>query len=288
MSNSNKIHRYSIMLLFTVVSAVIQAISFTSFVEVGGFYPGGIAGICRLMCSIDEKFFKGILNYSFLYFFFNLILSVFVFRRIGKRFTLFSLLQTSLVSIFILIFKPLILIDDPILMAIFGGIINGFGAGLALAHDLSTGGFDFISVYFSSKSNKSTWNSVLIVNAIVLCAAGLLFDWEVALYSIIFQYATTQLIKALHKRYTHDTITIITSKPDEVSNEILSRIRHSITISKGVGAYKHKEEDILYTVVNSYQTDIVISAAKHADPHVFINVQNSKKVIGNYFQQPLD
>lgn len=276
------------MALFAVISAFIQALAYVSFVERGGFYPGGVSGVIRLIINLCDLLFNVKLNYSVFYFGINLVLSIFVFKYIGKKFTLFSLMQTGLVSLFILFLKPLELVDDLLLLAIFGGIVNGFGGGIALSKNFSTGGFDFISIYYSIKKNKSTWNYVLAINALVICIAGIMFNWETALYSIIFQYVTTQVVKMLHKRYTHDTITIITSKPEEVSTEILSKIRHGITITKAEGAYKHQNQSVLYTVVNSFQTQTVIEAAKNADNHVFINVQNSKQVIGNFYQLPLD
>lgn len=283
-----KLNSYIYMFIYCIISAIIQAIAYVSFVEIGGFYPGGISGIIRLGIDISNSFFNIYLNYSLLYFLFNLVIAIFVFKHIGKKFTIFSLLQTGLTSLFILFFKPMFTVDDPILLAIFGGIINGLGSGIALMKNFSTGGLDFISIYMSIKKNKSTWNTVLFINAFVICCAGILFKWETALYSIIYQYTSTQIIKYLHKRYTHDTITIITTKPDEVANKILSCIRHGITITKATGAFRHQEEDVLYTVVNTFQTNTVIQAAKEADPKVFINVQNSKQVIGNYYQQPLE
>lgn len=286
MRKNNKI--YIEMLIFCIISSIVQAITYVSFVEVGGFYPGGISGIIRLSIDITDSFFNFKLNYSLLYFLINFILSLFVYKHIGKKFTLFSLLQTGLTSLLILLFKPIFTVSDPLLLAIFGGILNGLGAGIALMKNFSTGGLDFISIYMSIKKNKSTWNIVLFINAFVICCAGMLFNWETALYSIIYQYTSTQIVKYLHKRYTHDTITIITTKPEEVSNEILSCIRHGITITKAEGAFKHKEQDVLYTVVNTFQTNTVIQAAKKADSHVFINVQNSKQVIGNYYQAPLE
>ena len=92
----------------------------------------------------------------------------------------------------------------------------------------------------------------------------------------------------MHKRYTSQTITIITAYPTEVSNNIFSTIRHGITEIKALGAYKKEDTTMLYTVINWYQTNDVIKAILDADPKAFINIQDTKVVIGNYYQKPLD
>lgn len=85
---------------------------------------------------------------------------------------------------------------------------------------------------------------------------------NVALYSIIFQYASTQMINMMYKRYDKDTLFIITKKPDEVYNIILKKTNHDATLFKGVGCYKNEEKAMLYSVVNSDATRVVIMDIK--------------------------
>lgn len=173
-------------------------------------------------------------------------------------------------------------------MSIFGGILNGIGIGLALAHNASSGGLDFISIYFANKYKRNMWNLIFAFNCILIISIGLLYGWESALYSTVYQFCTTQIVNRMHKRYSSQTITIITEHPDEVSNEIFNTIRHGITELKAVGAYKKTETTMLYTVVNGYQTDDVVNAILKADSKAFINIQDTKLVYGNYYQKPLD
>ena len=173
-------------------------------------------------------------------------------------------------------------------MAIFGGIINGTAIGLALAFNFSTAGFDFVSIFFATKYKKDVWNYIFFVNMMILMIAGLVYGWDRCLYSIIFQFASTQVIKNFHKRYTHKTLTIITKKPDEVSNAILSNVRHGITEIHATGFYSKQDTTILYSIVNSFQYKEVVKIVLESDPHAFINVQNTQAIYGNYYQKPLD
>lgn len=90
---------------------------------------------------------------------------------------------------------------DPLLISIFGGLINGFVVSLCLIGNTSSGGTDFIAIYFSEKNGQDIWNYILCGNAVILVVAGLLFGWDKALYSIIFQFTSTQVVQMLHQRY---------------------------------------------------------------------------------------
>lgn len=108
------------------------------------------------------------------------------------------------------------------------------------------------------------------------------------MYSIIYQYCSTELIKKLHRRYTHQTLTIITTKPNEVADEIIKNVRHSITEIHTHGHYSNTDNTMLYTVINSYQTREVVSIVLKVDPKAFINIQDTVNIYGNYYQKPLD
>lgn len=87
----------------------------------------------------------------------------------------------------------------------------------------TSGGTDFISMIISKKKGISVWNYIFMGNVAVLLIAGCIYGMNVALYSIIFQYASTQMINMMYKRYDKDTLFIITKKPDEVYNIILEK-----------------------------------------------------------------
>jgi len=274
---------------WVILSAILQSYALTNFAVPGKIYSSGITGLARLTSDILlDKFYIDI-KYTIIYFICNVLLAFVVYKYIGKAFTFLSLIQTTLVSVIASIMKQFsIVTDDLLLLSIFGGIINGAGVGLALSHNASTGGTDFLSIFLANKYKRSMWNVIFSFNCFLIVLTGLIYGWERALYSIVFQFCSTQVVNRMHKRYTSQTITIITQNPDEVSKQIFSTIRHGITEVHAMGAYKKTDTTMLYTVVNEYQTDDVIKAIIAADPKAFINVQDTKLVIGNYYQKPLD
>lgn len=286
--NKNNTKQILTMTLAVIVSAAFQAFALTSFSVPAGIYPSGISGLSRLVSDILKDFFNFDLPFFYLYLLINVILAAIVYKHIGKLFTIFSVLQTTLVSVFSSFFPSFVILEDPLLIAIFGGLISGFGISIALTHGASSGGTDFLSIYYSNKYHRSMWDYVFGFNAVLIFIAGLLYHWEIAAYSIIFQYTSNLIVSKRHKRYTHQAIIIVTKKPQEVIDSILKNVRHGITKIKAQGAYKGDDEVLLYTVVNAFQTSEVVKYALQGDPKAFIETRNTLNVYGNYYQKPLD
>jgi uncharacterized membrane-anchored protein YitT (DUF2179 family) len=210
------------------------------------------------------------------------------FRFIGKKFTLYSCLMIVITSILTDIIPAHVITYDTLLISIFGGMINGFVISLCLMMDATTGGTDFISIYFSEKTGMDSWNLVLGINIIIISAAGIMFGWDKALYSIIFQYASTQVLHVMYKRYQKQTIFIVTNHAKEVCDAIYKVSNHGATILEGEGSYEHKERDIVYSVVSGEESKKVLTAVKETDPKAFINIIKTEELSGRFYQRPTE
>ena len=286
----NKENRMQLIKMFLAVcvSAILQGFALTSFSVPAGIYPSGFTGFSRLVSDILKDYTGINVPFFYLYMAINIVLAIIVFRYIGRYFTIFSVLQTTMVSVLSSFMAPVRILEDPLLIAIFGGLLNGFAVSIALSNGASSGGLDFLSIYYSNKYHRSMWNYVFIFNSVMIMIAGFLYGWEVAAYSIIYQYASNQIISRRHKRYTHQAIIIVTKKPDEVIDSILSNVRHGITRIEAKGAYQGDDQTMLYTVVNAFQTGDVVRYALKGDPKAFIETRETLNVYGNYYQIPLD
>ena len=218
----------------------------------------------------------------------NAVPATICYRVVGKKYTLRSVLCIFVTSIAVDAIPSHFVTDDLLLISIFGGIINGTLIALILNSHATSGGTDFISMIISKKKGISVWNYIFMGNVAVLLIAGCIYGMNVALYSIIFQYASTQMINMMYKRYDKDTLFIITKKPDEVYNIILKKTNHDATLFKGVGCYKNEEKAMLYSVVNSDATRVLVMDIKKEDPEAFINYFGSKGIRGNFYYQEED
>ena len=214
----------------------------------------------------------------------NAIPAIFSFRAIGKRFTLNTALIIVATSVFTDIVPAMPITQDILLISVFGGLINGAAISLCLIGGTSTGGTDFIAVYFLEKKNRDVWNFILMGNATVLVLAGLLFGWDKALYSIIFQFTSTQMIHLLYQEHNKITLFIVTELPYEIYQEIMVTVHHSATEISATGMYSQEPKTMLYCVVSSTEAKIVTRKILEADPKALINVIKTETFKGRFHQ----
>lgn len=112
----------------------------------------------------------------------------------------------------------------------------------------------------------------------MLIAAGALFGWSKALYSIIYQFCSTQVIQLLYKRYKKETLFIISDKSNEIYHAINDLTHHDATLFKGVGCYEEKEKTLIYSVINSEAKRELIPMIRGIDEHAFINVVKTEEL----------
>lgn len=272
----------------TALGAVFSAVAVKLFVQAAGLVPAGIGGVSVLTIKEMNRLFGFTLNYSVLYFVLNLIVLLFVYKKLGRKFIVLSFLHVFLTSTLIEFIPTFYISSDPIILAIFGGVVNGLGSSLALRSDGSTGGTDFIAIYFSVVKNKPMWDKIFMFNMMVLVYSGWQYNWELALYSILYQFASTQIVNTYHNRYKLSSLHIVTSFPDEVSGAILACTRHGITKLDGIGVYHKQYKSMLYMVANEFETKTIVAAVKAADPKAFIEIAQVTRIEGNYRQKPLD
>ena len=275
-------------LIVVVLAAFLMAVNIKIFVRAGHLFPGGATGLTVLIQQIFLMFFGKEVPYSPINILLNAIPVYIGWRYIGKKFTLFSLLMIVLNGVFVDLLPAYSLTYDYLLISIFGGIINGVAISMCLLVDATSGGTDFLTIYFSKRRGMDSFNMILGINVVILVTAGLLFGWERALYSIIFQYASTQVLHLLYRNYQQQTLFIVTSRPAEVCAAIDKVCHHGATIIEAEGSYEHTQRVIVYSVVSGGENKAVIKAVKEADEKAFINSLKTSELRGKFYIPPKD
>lgn len=274
--------------LVVIFASVLYAWNLCCFAKTVGLLPGGFSGVSLLLQEIGSHFFH--INVPFTVF--NVALNLFPvylgFRYIGKKFTIYSIVTIVLSSIFVDILPVYVFTNDILLVSVFGGLINGFAISLCLNVGTTTGGTDFISIFLSEQKGIDAWNYILAGNVIVLGIAGLLFGWKIALYSIIYQFCSTQVIQLLYKRYQKETLFIISDYAEEIYKAIKETTNHDATLFQGIGCYEEKEKTMLYSVINSEAKRELIPLIRSIDPHAFINIVKTQELQGRFHNIPND
>lgn len=278
------VSRHLLTTLAVTVAAFIMAVNKNTFIDTAGLYPGGVSGLTILIQRFVSDFFHLSLPFTFVNLLLNAIPVYIGFRYIGKNFTLYSCLMIVLNSIFTDLLPSHIITEDILLISIFGGIIQGAAIALCLNAGATSGGTDFISIFLSERRGVDSFSMILAFNAVILCIAGFIFGWDKALYSIIFQYASTAVLHVLYKKFQQSTLFIVTTKPVAVCNAIYNISKHGATVLEGEGSYEHCERNVVYSVVSAAESRHVIKVIREADPDAFINEMKTQKLSGRFYQ----
>lgn len=273
-------------ILVVLIASIIMAVNLNSFVHFGEIIPGGFNGITLLLQRLAGTFLHIEIPFSLINIPLNLLPALICFRYIGKRFTVYSLLSVIITGTLVDALPYYNITYDPLLTVLFGGIVNGFAISLCLNKNATTGGTDFISVLLSKKFNIDSWNYIFAGNAVVLLVAGAIYGWDKAMYSIIYQFITTQVLHMMYKRYQRHTLFIITDHPTEIYNAIKEETNHGATLFKGIGCYKNEERNMLYSVVSSDEIHHVLARIREVDEKAFVDIIQTDRISGFFYERP--
>ena len=241
-----------------------------------------------LILEICNRFFGIQLPYVLVNTLLNSIPAIVSFKFIGRRFTIYSALMILLSGFLTDLIPVGPMTQDVLLAAVFGGLLNACAVTLCLVAGATSGGTDFVAIYFSQKYGRDVWNYILVFNVVILSIAGILFGWDKALYSIIFQFTSTQALRGMYLRYQQVTLFIVTDNPQVAYQLIRDETNHDATEITGTGCYQRSQKTILYSVISADEAHHVRSRLKELDPTAFVNIIKSHKIQGRFYNPPRD
>ncbi len=268
-----------------IVSAWIGAVAVNMFILPGNMISGGFTGLAILLNAVSSA--AGFpISISLIYLLLNIPAVILCYRSISRRFIVLSLINVVASSFFIKIVNMPPLFTDPILLVIFGGVLSGISTIIALKVDGSTGGTDFVALYFSNRHGRAVWREVFVFNACMIIIFGFTKGWINAGYSIVFQFVATKFVTAFHTRYNRVTLQIMTEHCEDVLKTLVAESQHGITCTDSYGGYSHKPITMITTVVSSYQSHEIIRAVLKVDSSAIVNVVQSEEFFGKFVQKP--
>lgn len=286
--NQYKEFRNLVTLCAVILSGFMQATIIQVFMRPLNLLSSGFTGVAILVEKITSTYFGFTFSTSLGMLVLNIPIALFCCKSISKRFTFFSLLQVIIASFFLKVIHFEALFDDRLLNIIFGGLLYGMQAVIALKANASTGGTDFIALYISNKKNKSIFSYVFIFNACLLIIFGMMFGWENAGYSILFQFISTKTIDTFYNHYARMTLQITTSKPDAVIQCLIKNYRHGLSRVDGIGGYSGRNISLIHVVVSSYEVGEMVALMRTVDPHVIVNVMKTENFYGGFYLKPIE
>lgn len=164
----------------------------------------------------------------------------------------------------------------------------GAGVGMCFRAGFSTGGTDIIVLVVQKITGKSVGQLGFIVNGIILLVAGLVYGWELALYSLVSIYVTTKVIDLFYIQQYKLTVTIYTKKEKEVVDSLIKSQMRGVTIGRNLyGGYTNEPLSSITTVISKHELLIVKKNVMDIDPEAFVNIQPTVEVMGNFYDNSL-
>lgn len=268
--------------LIVTGAAIIYACALNFFLTPSHLFTGGLAGISQLITSVGSKYFDVALPTGLLLFLFNIPIIYLAWKEIGKEFTFYSGYSILIMSVALEVVPVVRVSDDMLLNTIFGGALSGLGIGITLRYGASTGGLDIIALIASFRKGKSVGSYLFMINAVIVILAGIFFQWERALYTMISLYTSTRVVDFIHTSHVKLTAFIVTRKVEEVREAIFSRMVRGVTIMQAEGAYTHEKKGVLMMVLTRYELYELNRTLKQVDPQAFTNIVETVDVKGNF------
>ncbi len=279
-----------------VVGTFILAAGFVLFINPYQIVPGGVYGIAIVIHYSTKGMFEiwpdgipiGMLGLTM-----DIPLTIIGIKILGPRFgikTVLGIILTAFFMDFLTYFigqdDPLKLHDQVLLSCIFGGVLIGFGLGLIFKSKATSGGSDIVAMIISKYTALPLGQLMIMVDSVIVLVGLIVFqDWKIPLYSWIVIFITGKVIDITIQGINYDkALLIISEHPDLIREKIIKDLNRGGTILNGQGLYSGDSKQIIYTIVNRREMEMLKSYIKTVDPQAFVTVIDTHQVIGNGFK----
>lgn len=281
-------HDYTTKLSVAIVYALLASVAINFFYQPGNIYSSGITGLAQILTTLSKQVVGFNVPISTTLYLLNIPLFILSWLKIGRKFTIFTIITVTFTSFFIHIVPETVLSTDPIICAIFGGAVMGVGIGFALKNGLSSGGLDILSITIRKKTGRSVGSISIYFNVLIVFVAGILFGWQYMFYSTLSIFVSGKVTDAVFTKQKKMQVMIVTKHPEKVVNEIQKKLRRGITIiNEAEGAFKHDKQTVLLTVVTRFELPQLEVAMRCSDPHAFVSIADNVQILGRFYEEDL-
>lgn len=236
---------------------------------------GGVVGLSLIAAQLSHTpvaFFLVIFNIPFVYI---------GLKRLGKQFALFSAIGIIVLSVLTILFHSEIsATQDPLLAAIFGGLIVGLGVGLVIRNGGTIDGSDIVAILIDRKSSFSVGEVVMFMNIFILTASGFVFGWDNAMYSLVAYYIAHKTIDTTIQGMDESkTVWIVSKRYNEIGDAIYRHIGEKVTYVNGKNAEHIVTEGIIFTVITRFEEQRLKATVHAIDPAAFIVITGAHEII---------
>lgn len=270
--------------LLILLGAAVYALAFNWCYVPNGIAFGGLTGVAQLIHHLAPAVPVGTLVIVM-----NVPLFLLGWKLLGGGILALSLAAMAASSLFIdgiaawYTFSPM----EPMLAAIFGGVLLGTGLGLVFLQGATTGGTDLMARLLKLKLAWLPMGRLLLLIdlAVIVVVATAFGRLESGLYGLVALYISTLVMDAL--LYGLDTAKVayvISDAPQDIARVIMDELERSVTFLQGEGGYTGVEKRVILCAFKQREIVGVKEAVRRADPNAFMIVTNAHEVLGEGFK----
>ncbi len=276
------VHLYSIKLLQIIIGSFFAAVGINMFIVPNHLLAGGVAGISLIIHYI--------FGYSIpiLMLIINIPIFIAGFYKLHYGYVMRSLLGLGSLALFISLTKfylPPILVDDLLIAALFGGLLQGLGYGLIFKGRGSSGGTDIISLILRRKYSFNVGSCNFLMNTVIMTVSLAFFDIRYVGYTLVSMFISGYVIDKIQLGLDRaNNVFIISDRSNEVAEAIMHEIGRGVTLLQGRGAYSQTDKEVILTSISMTQLPKLKDVVYLEDPAAFMMVGEASEVFGRGFK----
>ena len=263
------------------IGAGLMAVGLEIFLIPNHVIDGGITGISIMLSHLTG------FNLGIFLFLLNLPFFFIGRKQIGTTFAVSTLFGIIVLSIATTLLHPVPgLTEDVLLATVFGGIILGVGVGLVIRNGGSLDGTEIMAILFNRRMPFSVGEIIMFFNIFILGAAGFVFGWDRAMYSLMAYFIAFKTIDVVILGLDESkSAWIISERHKEIGDVILARLGRGVTYLNGEGAYTGDDKKVIFVVITRLEESKLKSIVEDIDPSAFFAVANISEVRGGRFKK---
>ncbi len=280
----NRFLRY----LLVVLVAALGAVNYELFVFPNNFAPAGLNGFLTIIRHLTG------FTFGYMTLVMNIPLLIVAFKVLKRHYAIKTFIYVIAFSLTSILLKRTDVSQfafyakdggERVMAAIAAGVFNGAFYSVALGIGGSTGGMDIVaSIINHRKPEYSLVWVIFLINVVVALVSFFAYgrDYVPVILCIVYSFVTTRVNDAILKgTRSAAKFEIITSNPDELSEELMKKLHHGCTVIPAKGMYSHTDKSLLICVVNNMQiADFERVLVKYED--TFVVVSSVTRTYGNF------
>ncbi|MEC2457148.1 YitT family protein, partial [Bacillus cereus] len=231
--NVNKLKRISQAILI-VIGAFITAYGLEAVLIPNNVSDGGVTGISIVssqLFGLPLGLLIGFINIPFVWL---------GYKQIGRGFAIYSVIGIVSLAIGTVIMHnvPTIIEGDTLLVTVVGGVIIGFGMGLALRNGGALDGIDMLAVLLSRRLPFGTSDLILFLNMFVFIFVSTVFGLQGGILSAIAYFIASKAIHIIEVGLSGSkTFKIVTKEPKLMIDTIWERLGRNAIYNEMYGGF---------------------------------------------------